>query len=110
MLSTLDTVAFDKTGTLTEGVFEVLAVHSQTIGEKDLLHLASHVEMHSTHPIAAALRAAYPSEDDGCVITDVKEIAGQGICAHVNGKSVAVGNCALMESVRKPRNHHSRGC
>ena len=99
MLSTLDTVAFDKTGTLTEGVFEVLAVHSQTIGEKDLLHLASHVEMHSTHPIAAALRAAYPSEDDGCVITDIKEIAGQGICANVNGKSVAVGNCALMESV-----------
>ena len=99
MLSTLDTVAFDKTGTLTEGVFEVLAVHSRTIGEKDLLHLASHVEMHSTHPIAAALRAAYPSEDDDCVITDIKEIAGQGICANVNGKSVAVGNCALMESV-----------
>lgn len=99
MLSTLDTVAFDKTGTLTEGVFEVLAVHSQTIGEKDLLHLASHVEMHSTHPIAAALRAAYPSEDDNCVITDIKEIAGQGICANVNGKSVAVGNSALMESV-----------
>ena len=97
-LSTLDTVAFDKTGTLTEGVFEVLAVHPQVIGEKDLLHLASHVEMHSTHPIAAALRAAYPSEDDDCVITDIKEIAGQGICAHVNGKSVAVGNCALMES------------
>ena len=99
MLSTLETVAFDKTGTLTEGVFEVLAVHPQTIGEKDLLHLASHVEMHSTHPIAAALRAAYPSEDDGCVITDIQEIAGQGICANVNGKSVAVGNCALMESV-----------
>ena len=99
MLSTLDTVAFDKTGTLTEGVFEVLAVHSRTIGEKDLLHLASHVEMHSTHPIAAALRAAYPSEDDDCVITDIKEIAGQGICANVNGKSVAVGNSALMESV-----------
>lgn len=99
MLSTLDTVAFDKTGTLTEGVFEVLAVHPQVIGEKDLLHLASHVEMHSTHPIAAALRAAYPSEDDDCVITDIKEIAGQGICANVNGKSVAVGNCALMESV-----------
>ena len=99
MLSTLDTVAFDKTGTLTEGVFEVLVVHPQAIGEKDLLHLASHVEMHSTHPIAAALRAAYPSEDDDCVITDIKEIAGQGICANVNGKSVAVGNCALMESV-----------
>lgn len=99
MLSTLDIVAFDKTGTLTEGVFEVLAVHPQAIGEKDLLHLASHVEMHSTHPIAAALRAAYPSEDDDCVITDIKEIAGQGICANVNGKSVAVGNCALMEGV-----------
>lgn len=99
MLSTLDTVAFDKTGTLTQGVFEVLAVHSQTIGEKDLLHLAAHVEMHSTHPIAAALRAAYPSKDDGCNIADIKEIAGQGICANVNGKSVAVGNSALMESV-----------
>ncbi len=99
MLSTLDIVAFDKTGTLTEGVFEVLTVHPQAIGEKDLLHLASHVEIHSTHPIAAALRAAYPSEDDSCNIADIKEIAGQGICANVNGKSVAVGNCALMESV-----------
>lgn len=98
-LSILDIVAFDKTGTLTQGVFEVLAVHPQTIGEKDLLHLASHVEMHSTHPIAAALRAAYPSKDDGCNIADIKEIAGQGICAIVNDKSVAVGNCALMESV-----------
>lgn len=98
-LSILDIVAFDKTGTLTQGVFEVLAVHPQTIGEKDLLHLASHVEIHSTHPIAVALRAAYPSEDDGCNIADIKEIAGQGICANVNGKSVAVGNSALMESV-----------
>ena len=98
-LSTLDTVAFDKTGTLTEGVFKVMAVHPSTISEKELLHLAAHVEMHSTHPIAAALRAAYPAKDDGCVINDIKEIAGQGIVANVNGKSVAVGSCKLMETV-----------
>ena len=98
-LSRLQTVVFDKTGTLTEGVFEVTAVHPEVIDQKELLHLAAHVERHSTHPIAAALRNAYPDEHDSCSITDVQEIAGHGVIATVNGKKVAVGNSKLMDQL-----------
>ena len=98
-LAGVKTVVFDKTGTLTEGVFEVTAVHPQEIDNNELLHLAAHVERHSTHPIAMALRNAYPNEQDDCVITDVQETAGHGIIANVNGRSVAVGNSKLMERV-----------
>ncbi|KXB45118.1 cadmium-exporting ATPase [Bacteroidales bacterium KA00344] len=98
-LAKTDTVVFDKTGTLTEGVFVVDAVHPDKLDKEQLLHLAAHVERFSTHPIAAALRKAYPNEQDDCTITDVEEIAGQGIRASVNGKIVCVGNKKMMESV-----------
>ena len=98
-LAGLQTVVFDKTGTLTEGVFEVTAVHPEVIDQQELLHLAAHVERHSTHPIAMALRNAYPHEQDNCVIEDVQESAGHGIIATVNGKKVAVGNSKLMDSL-----------
>ena len=45
-----------------------------------------------------ALQNAYPDEQDGCTITDVQEVAGQGVIARVNGKRVAVGNSRLMEA------------
>ena len=96
-LSKIGTVVFDKTGTLTKGVFEVVAVHPEIIEEKELLHLAAHVERFSTHPIAASLRAAYPEENDDCVIVNVEEVAGKGISAIVNGHKVSVGNTAMME-------------
>ena len=98
-LSRMETVVFDKTGTLTEGVFEVVAVHPEIIEEKELLHLAAHVERFSTHPIAASLRAAYPEENDDCVIEDVHELSGKGIEAVVNGHKVCVGNPSMMELV-----------
>jgi Cd2+/Zn2+-exporting ATPase len=71
-------------------------VHPELIDEKELLHLAAHVERHSTHPIAAALRLAYPDEQDDCSVTDIRETAGHGVTATVNGKRVAVGNEKLM--------------
>ena len=95
-LSRVRTVVFDKTGTLTEGVFEVTAVHPELIDQTELLHLAAHVERHSTHPIAAALRNAYPDEQDDCSVTDIHETAGHGVIATVNGRRVAVGNDKLM--------------
>ena len=97
-LAALRTVVFDKTGTLTEGVFEVQAVHPEMLDEKELLHLAAHVERHSTHPVAAALREAYPEEKDDCAVSGFQEIAGKGLTATVNGKRVAVGNEKLMEA------------
>ena len=98
-LSKVKTVVFDKTGTLTKGVFQVTAAHPQEMSEKELLHLAAHVERYSTHPIAASLRAAYPNESDSCRVEAVEEIAGEGICAHVNGNVVCVGNSKMMEAV-----------
>ena len=98
-LSGVSTVVFDKTGTLTEGVFEVTAVHPEIIDETELLHLAAHVERFSTHPVAAALRKAYPDEDDDCTVAGTEEFAGEGITAVVNGKVVSVGNGKLMERV-----------
>ncbi len=98
-LSQVKTVVFDKTGTLTEGVFEVTAVHPEVIDQNELLHLAAHVERHSTHPIAMALRNAYPNEADDCQVEGIEETAGHGIIATVNGKKVAVGNSKLMEKV-----------
>ena len=98
-LADVTSVVFDKTGTLTKGVFEVAAVHPETIAEKELLHLAAHVERYSTHPIAASLRSAYPGEADGCTVEDVEEIAGQGVRARVNGHIVCVGNAKLMEGL-----------
>ncbi len=100
ILAKVGTVVFDKTGTLTYGQFAVTAVHPEKFDERRLLHLAAHVEHFSTHPIGAALRDAFPDEaTDGCVVSNVLEIAGQGVRAQVGDDLVAVGNSRLMEAV-----------
>ena len=125
VLAKVHTVVFDKTGTLTHGQFEVTAVHPDLIDERELLHLAAHVEHFSTHPIGAALRNAFPDEaTDGCQVSDVEEIPGHGIrakvkmvngplaqralatngtqeCSMVNGQCsmVNVGNTKMMDAV-----------
>lgn len=98
-LANLETLLLDKTGTLTEGVFEVTALHPNDIKKEHLLHLASHVERFSSHPIAQSLREAYEKEVDDCSITDVAEKSGYGITAKVNGHDVAVGNTKFMDSL-----------
>ena len=117
VLSRLGTVVFDKTGTLTRGSFAVTAIHSgaepcahfSSVSSDSrqlspqaqrLLHLAAHVEHYSTHPIGAALRDAFPAEaTDGCTVTDVSEVAGQGIRARVGNDEVCVGNTKMMDAV-----------
>ena len=100
VLAKVSTVVFDKTGTLTHGLFAVEAVHPDSVDEHQLLHLAAHVEHFSTHPIGAALRDAFPDEaTDGCRVTDVEEVAGQGVKARVDNRLVCVGNTKLMDAV-----------
>jgi Cd2+/Zn2+-exporting ATPase len=100
VLSKVDTVVFDKTGTLTHGRFAVEAVHPDCCDERQLLHLAAHVEHFSNHPIGAALRDAFPDEaTDGCSVTEVEEVAGKGIRAKVDGRVVCVGNARMMDAV-----------
>lgn len=99
-LAKLGTVVFDKTGTLTHGEFAVTAVHPDDFNERELLHLAAHVEHFSTHPIGEALRAAFPNEaTDGCRLAGVEEIAGHGVRATVEGREVCVGNTKMMDRV-----------
>lgn len=99
-LAKMGIAVFDKTGTLTRGQFEVTAVHPDRYDEHQLLHLAAHVEHFSTHPIGAALRDAFPQEaTDGCRVTDVEELAGQGIRARVGNDTVCVGNTRLMDTI-----------
>ena len=98
-LAKADTVVFDKTGTLTKGVFEVTTLHPEKMDEKELLHLAAHVERYSTHPIAVSLRTAFGNEADGCTVESVEEVAGQGIRAVVNGRTVCVGNRKMMDAI-----------
>lgn len=90
------TVVFDKTGTLTKGVFDVTGIHADDIDKDMLLHMAAHVERHSSHPIAVSLRNAFAHEADSCSVEDVEEFAGQGVRAKVNGKVVYAGNEKMM--------------
>lgn len=110
-LANLSTVVFDKTGTLTHGQFEVDAIHPENYDAHELLHMAAHVEHFTTHPIGAALRDAFPNEaTDGCTITEVEEIAGQGIRAKVGNHTVCVGNTKMMDSIgAKWHNCHKVG-
>ncbi len=110
-LANLSTVVFDKTGTLTHGQFEVEAIHPENYDAQELLHMAAHVEHFTTHPIGAALRDAFPNEaTDGCEITEVEEIAGQGIRAKVGNHTVCVGNTKMMDSIgAKWHNCHKVG-
>ena len=107
-LSNTRTVVFDKTGTLTKGSFTVTAVHPEELDKEELLHMAAHVEKYSTHPIAQSLRDAYAHEKDDCNVENIEEVAGHGIKATINGKTVCVGNSKMMESIGadwKPCHH-----
>ena len=96
-LNNVDTVVFDKTGTLTKGVFKVTAIEPTTLLPENLLEVAALTESYSTHPIATSIAQAYGKAMDQSRVTDVQEIAGQGISAKVDGTPVLAGNSRLME-------------
>ena len=98
-LSNLKHLFLDKTGTITEGKFRIVDVlpEDQFPAEK-LMDLAALAESYSTHPIAEILRAEASGKDCGC-LGEVKEIAGHGVLAEIDGEEVAVGNEKLMRSL-----------
>ena len=98
-LSQVRTVVFDKTGTLTRGVFEVVDVHHSEMEREKLLDLAAHAESASSHPIAGSLQRAYGKSIDRSRVTNIQEISGGGVIAHVDGVPVACGNDKLMAKV-----------
>ena len=97
VLAKTDIVVFDKTGTLTKGVFNVTAIHPDTVSEAQLLELAALAESYSDHPISRSLKDAYNQEIDTARVGEVEEVAGRGVRAKVDGKLVCVGNDKLMD-------------
>ena len=102
LLSKTKIVVMDKTGTLTQGVFEVNALHHNTMEESKILELAALAESASSHPISKSLLRAYGKPVDRQRVTEIQEISGKGIIAKVDGISVAAGNSKLMESLNTP--------
>lgn len=98
MLAKTDTFVFDKTGTLTRGYFTVNEVYTVNLSREGLLSIAALAELHSPHPIAAAIRRAVPGTLDPARVTDVQEMAGGGVQAMVDGQAVIVGNARLMQA------------
>lgn len=94
MMSKVTTVVMDKTGTITKGVFNVQDVRAETLAEDEFLSFVSAIETQSTHPIAKAIVAFYPSNK---VAENVKEIAGKGLQGKVDGKEILVGNGKLLQ-------------
>ena len=94
-LSKTKAIVFDKTGTLTEGKFQVIKIESDN--KEKLLDIATLAESFSTHPIALAIKEKKKSDINKKRIKNIKEIAGKGISAKIDNKTVYVGNDKLME-------------
>ena len=97
-LSKVGTAVFDKTGTLTKGSFSVTAIHTSRISRAELLDIAALAESYSDHPIAQSIVRAHGGHLDSSRIGGVKEIAGLGIEAVIDGETVLAGSERLMES------------
>ncbi|SCJ88948.1 Cadmium%2C zinc and cobalt-transporting ATPase [uncultured Eubacterium sp.] len=95
-LAKTETVVFDKTGTLTKGAFAVSGLYPQGVSEERLVELAAYAEKDSTHPISRSIRDFYGKAIDGSRIKNIKEIAGFGLQAELDGKVVLAGNAKLM--------------
>ena len=90
-------VVFDKTGTLTKGTFSVTDVKvTDGVEKQDLLRLAAFAENYSNHPIAQSLKVAYGKAIESDRISNIVEIAGNGVKATVDGAEILVGNNKLM--------------
>lgn len=90
-------VVFDKTGTLTKGSFVVTEFNSVGISKEELIEISAKAEAYSNHPIALSIKKAYGKPIDNQEISDVEEIAGNGVKVLLNGEEILVGNLKLME-------------
>lgn len=90
-------VVFDKTGTLTKGSFVVTEFNSVGISKEELIEISAKAEAYSNHPIALSIKKAYGKPIDNHEISDVEELAGNGVKVLLNGEEILVGNLKLME-------------
>ena len=102
-LERVDTIVFDKTGTLTEGKPKVVGMSTNGIAAgvsgDEMLRLAASLERASEHPLGAAIVSR--AKELGLILsepTNVQSTPGQGVRGTVDGKTVAVGNTAMMRA------------
>lgn len=99
LLSKPETIVFDKTGTLTQGCFKVVKiVQQEETTKEELLELTAYAESYSNHPIALSIKKAYDKSIDKNKISEISEIAGNGVRAEINGCSILVGNENLLKN------------
>ena len=96
-MTKVTTVVMDKTGTVTKGVFKIKEIKTIDREEAEFMKYLMAMEEQSTHPIAKAI-LEYKAEAEDFQATNVTEVAGKGLKGTVNGKTVLVGNKALMTS------------
>lgn len=96
-LADTEIIVFDKTGTLTKGSFAVSQIYTENIQQNKLLEIAAYAENYSNHPISASIKRAYNKNIDSSRIQNVQEIAGHGVSAVIDGKTVLAGNAKLMK-------------
>lgn len=99
MLAKARIMVFDKTGTLTKGNFHVTCIHTDVMNENELLRLTAALESSSIHPISQSICRAYRGDPSAEELSDVQEIAGRGIRASYQGKSLCAGNREMMTSL-----------
>ncbi len=97
----VDTLVVDKTGTLTEGKPKLVAVHAEAgFTEDELLRLAASLERASEHPLAEAIvRGAEEKGVELVKVDNFQSVTGKGVSGDVDGRTVAAGNAALLESL-----------
>lgn len=96
-MTKVNTVVMDKTGTVTKGVFKIKEIKAIGWKEPEFMKYLMAMEEQSTHPIAKAIME-YKADGEDFQASEVSEIAGKGLKGTVNGKTVLVGNKALMTS------------
>ena len=94
-ITQINTLVMDKTGTVTKGVFKIKEVKAIGWEETEFMKYLMAMEEQSTHPIAKAI-LKYKADGENFNAKDVKEIPGKGLKGTINGKTVLVGNKALM--------------
>ncbi len=100
VLGRVDTLVVDKTGTLTEGRPALSSVEPTNTDDATLLSLAAALERRSEHPLAEAIVAGAEARSvprlEG---EDFESVTGQGVRGRVEGRTVALGNRTMMETM-----------
>jgi P-type Cu+ transporter len=96
----VDTLVVDKTGTLTEGKPKLVGVVADGVDEATLLRLAASLERGSEHPLAAAIvEGAAERKVELSEAEAFESVTGKGVTGGVDGREVALGNQALLQSL-----------